>query len=111
MSMMHVIKQLKKLQIAQNNGLRAVLNVDPRFSATKAHEDTGVPYLANMRKKSTCIEIYKVVPELSTPSMSRLFKVREQGRTLCSNSTVPLKGYRPRLAITESDIAIRGAHF
>ena len=82
--------QSNKLQIAQNNTLRAILNVDERYTATKVHEETGIAYLANIRKRSTCTEVYKAINDLSTPSMSKLVRLRENTRTLRSNDTYPL---------------------
>ena len=103
--------QARKLQVAQNNALRAVLNVDLRFSATKLHADTGITELSESHKKSTCIEVYKAVNGLSTVAMSNMFWARPVVRELRSNYAVPLVIERNKLQLSDGDIGKRGIKY
>ena len=74
--------QSSKLQVAQNNALRAVLNVDARFSATKLHMDMEIVELSETRTRSTCTEVYKAIHGLSSAAMTNMFRPRPVTRVL-----------------------------
>ena len=75
-----------------------------KWEPTLTYAETGIPYLANMRKKSICVEVYKAIHNLSIHN----FKPRENTRTLRSNESFLLEQQRTCLAFSESDLMIRG---
>ena len=74
------------LQVAQNNALRVVKNVDQRYSATALHSQLNVDWLDISRQKRCCTETFKVLNNMTPTSMGKQFRVHEQLRCLRSNS-------------------------
>ncbi len=76
----------RQLQIRQNNSLRAVLNVDSRFSTEALHTKTGVKWLDVSRKERCCVETYKTLNGLTPPGINKLFPTIDKIRTLRSSN-------------------------
>ncbi len=100
-----------KLQIAQNNTLRAVLKVDSRYSATALHNELNISWLHEKRKKSTCTIVYKSLNNLNPMKINNLYTIREPGRPLRSSSHVNLKRPKTNLILCERNIKIRGVTY
>ncbi len=84
----------KQLQVQQNQALRAVLNVDCRYSTSALHTKTGVKWLDVSRKERCCIEVYKVLNGLSLVGIEQLFPPATHNRTLRSSAA---PNFVPRL--------------
>ncbi len=92
------------LQVQQNMALRAVLNVDSRFSSQLLHDKTGIDWLDVTRKKRCCIEAYKGINGISPPSISNLFHVYVPGRSLRSSDKTNLVEHRTRTAFVDNNL-------
>ena len=77
---------LHDVQIAQNNALRVVKNVDSRYSATALHSQLHVDWLDVARKKRCCTEAYKALHKMAPARTQLLFPVNENVRNLRSNA-------------------------
>ena len=77
---------LHEMQIAQNNALRVVKNVDGRFSATALHNQLHVDWLDVARQKRCCIDTYKALHKMTPARMQLQFPVNENVRNLRSNA-------------------------
>ena len=62
----------RRLQVSQNNALRAVLHAPPRCSTEQLHTKCNVEYLDIGRAKLTCIEAYKCLHDLNPPEINGL---------------------------------------
>ena len=97
----------KQLETLNNGALKAVKNINHRYSATALHDDLGVPWLYEMRKQSTCVELYKMLDGKGPPSLTREFKYKEPVRTLRSNDNADLIRPRTKTKMAEQDFVIR----
>ena len=79
------ITSSKQLQVHQNNALRAVLNVDSRYSTEALHTKTGIKWPDTSRKER-CIETYKTLHGLNPPGIEKLFPPITHTRALRSLS-------------------------
>ena len=97
-----------KLQICQNNALRAILKTDCRHSMASLHTETGVEWLDVQRKKSTCLQVFKSVHELNPKALNDMFRIHIPARELRKNMG---KIQRPltRTVLCDGNIRIRGA--
>ena len=77
---------LHEIQVAQNNALRAVKNVDSRFSATSLHNQLHVDWLDVSRQKRCCIGTYKSLHSMTPVRTQMQFSVNENVCNLQSNS-------------------------
>ena len=62
----------RRLQVSQNNALRAVLQAPPRCSTEQLHTKCKVDWLDVGRAKLTCIEAYKCLHGLNPPEVNNL---------------------------------------
>ncbi len=92
----------KRLQVLQNNALRAIMKVDNRHSATELHETLQIEWLDVARKRHTCAEVFKLLKGTGPTVLVNMFKPIVPTRILRSNDTVKLQ--RPR---TNTDFACR----
>ena len=98
----------EKLQVCQNNALRAVLKTDCRHSTTSLHNDTNAEWLDVLRKKSTCLQVYKSVHEINPKNVNEMFQIHTPIRTLRDN-TGKIQHPLTRTALCDGNIRIRGA--
>ncbi len=97
----------KQLETLNNGALKAVKNINQQYSATTLHEELGVPWLYELRKQSTCVELYKLLEGKGPPSLMSEFKYKESTRTLRSNNDAQLNLPRTKTKIAEQDFVIR----
>ena len=97
-----------KLQVAQNNALRAIKKADHRYSATLLHKELNISWLHEQRKKSTCINVYKSLNNLNPAKLNEMYKIRETGRSLRNNNMVNLDKPKTNLILSEKNIRVRG---
>ena len=100
-----------RLQITQNNALRAVLRAEPRYPTTELHEKTGVNWLNFQRKKSTCIQVYKSLNGLNPPRLNSMFTIKAPPRSLRSNNKIILIKPITKLKVSDHNIRIRGIRY
>ncbi len=98
-----------KLQICQNNALRAVMRTDSRHSTQALHTDTNTEWLDIMRKKSTCLQVFKSLNNHNPDKINNMFAYTCQTRHLRSHDSQTLARPRTRTVKADSNIRVRGA--
>ena len=97
-----------KLQVQQNNALRAVLKADYDVPTAKLYTDAGVDTLYVCMKKTACKIVYRGVHEMGPPIYNKLFSLAVPGRELRSselpNAAIPIC----RTKFGEHNVAYRG---
>ena len=66
--------------------LRAVLDVDNKYSTRALHEQTGVKWLDVARKERCCIDTFKALNNMSSEGVGKLFPPKPGNRELRSSS-------------------------
>ncbi len=100
-----------RLQILQNNALRAVKQVNMRYSATSLHDELNVEWLDVYRKRYTCTEAFKLVNGIGPTSLTSLFKERAPRRILRSNDCINLNIISTKSKFAENDFVIRAMNY
>ena len=100
---------LQNLQVCQNNSLGAVLRTDCRHSATALHIETEVEWLSTMRRKSTCLQVFKSVHGLNPSSINNMFSIFEPARELRSKNEKQIRRPRTNTIMCDANIRVRGA--
>ena len=97
-----------KLQIQQNNTLRAVLRSNYDVPTTKLYADAGVDKVEVCMKKTTCKIVYRGINNLGPPIYDKLFNLAVPNRELRSseipNAVIPIC----RTRFGEHNVAHRG---
>ena len=88
--------------------LRAVMQVNSRFSATELHETLNVEWLDVYRKWYTYAEVYKLVQGLGPPNPVNLFEPIISTRFLRSNDKVKLGKPRTKSIFASTDFVVQG---
>ncbi len=101
----------KRLQATQNNALRAILKVEARYPTTALHEETGIDYLAQIRMRSTCIEVYKSIHNMNPANVSDMFIPKAPQRVLRSNEQVIMEIPKMKLKMSDQNIVVRGSKY
>ena len=76
---------LQKLQVHQNCALRAVMKVDPYYSADVIREELGFDSVTVLMKKSCCKFAYKGFYDLGPPILNDMFELLILEHELRSN--------------------------
>ncbi len=97
-----------RLQVLQNNALRAVMMVNSRFSATDLHNTLSVDWLDVYRQRYTCIEVYKLVNGIGPPALTSQFEQTVPARVLRSNESILLYHVPTKTVFAENDFVYRG---
>ena len=100
-------KALHDLQIAQNNALRIVMNVDSRFSATALHNHLNVDWLDVSRRKRCCIDTYKALHAMAPSSVQRQFPINTSVLNLRSNSDLTFVPRHNRTKFSDKNFSNR----
>ncbi len=100
-----------KLEVLQNNALRAIMNVDCRHSATNLHNVLNIEWLDVSRKQSAVCEIFKLLSGQGPKRVKDMFNVREVRRTLRSNDSTQLVRPFTRTVAAERDFAVRAVRY
>ena len=97
-----------KLQVQQNNALRAVLKADYDVPTAKLYIDACVDTIDVCMKKTACKIVYRGIREMGPPIYNKLFSLSVPGRDLRSselpNAVVP----KCRTKFGEHNVAYRG---
>ena len=101
----------RQLETLNNGALRAIKNINQRYSATALHDELDVPWLYEMRKQSTCIELYKLLDGKGPPSLTREFRYKEPVRSLRSNENAQLICPRTKTKMAEQDFVFRALSY
>ena len=72
----------KQFEVLQNGALKVVIGIPGIHSATDVRNELGVKSLAQQRKESTCIEMYKLLDGKGPQSLVDEFSYREVTRNL-----------------------------
>ena len=99
------------LQTAQNKALRAVLGVDPRYSATMLHKCLNIPLLSDSRKYHTVSMTYRGIHDMSSASVNNMFHVYEPARCLQSSSSISIKSERCNTVFGSKSLFHRGHRY
>ncbi len=100
-----------RLQVLQNNALRAVKQVNSRFSATELHTTLNIEWLDVYRKKYTCTEAYKLVNGIGPPNLTNLFERVVPTRVLRSNDSIVLRQPNTRTIFAENNFVFRAIKY
>ncbi len=73
-----------KLQVHQNQALRAVLNVNQYYSSKAIHEDLKSEWLDIQRARHCSNMVYKGLQGIAPPNISRMFVKADHARSLRS---------------------------
>ena len=97
-----------KLQIQQNNALRAVLRADYDIPTAKLHTDAGVDTVETCMKKTTCKIVYRGIHNLGPPIYDTLFNLAIPNRDLRSSDIPNAEILTCRTRFGEHNVAYRG---
>ncbi len=100
-----------RLQVTQNSALRAVAQVNKRYSATQLHVSLNIPWLDCQRLYHSCVEVYKLANGHGPESLSNALSICEPVRVLRSNAQVKLSRPRYTLKHSENDFLFRGVKY
>ena len=100
-----------RLQVLQNNALRAVKKVNARYSASSLHEELKVEWLDVYRKLYTCVEAYKLVNGQGPSSLTGLFERAMPTRVLRSNECINLHRLTTNTKFAENDFVVRAMSY
>ncbi len=100
-----------RLQILQNNALRAVKKVNMRYSATSLHDELSVEWLDTYRKQYTCTEAYKLVNGIGPSPLTSLFVEKVPTRVLRSNKCITLNHVATNTKFAENDFVFRAMNY
>ena len=102
------LTNMRKLQIAQNNLLRAVACVDNYFSTEALHADLGMEWLDVTVNKSLCIVMYKNVHGLNPVRNCAKVNWLTHERQLRSNSQAELQILGTNTKLGDQNMFARG---
>ncbi len=98
----------RKLQIAQNNSLRAIARVDPLFPTEALHADLSIDWLDVTAQKALCIEMYKNVNNLNPNRNCEKVKWLSHDRQLRSGTQGELQILRTKTKLGDQNMFVRG---
>ncbi len=101
----------RKLQVRQNNALRAVTMAPPRHPTELLHRETGIDWLDVERAKSTCIEAYKCLHDINPPAVCSLIKPYAPSRTTRLGVTNAICCPFTRTRLGETNFPCRAHHY
>ncbi len=101
----------KKLQIAQNQALCAVLRHDTRSDTQSLHNDAAVPWLDVQRKISVCIQTYRLTNGIGPTTLVEEFEPQIGARQLRSAIKVIHKHARRHTRFAERDFVFRAKEY
>ena len=100
-------QDVKKLQVAQNNALRAVLHRDPRSDTVSLHVDSKTLWLDEQRKINCCVQAYKLTNGIGPTSLTEAFKPKIEIRQMRSSNEVRHVVPRTLTKFAERDFVVR----
>ncbi len=106
-----LVGDARKLQVAQNGALRAVLQAEPRSSTLDLHINTGIEWLDIRRKQVCCVETFKYTNGIGPPFLVKLFKAKEPNRALRSEERILHDIPRTRTAMGDKDFVVRSMRY
>ena len=101
----------RKLEVLQNNALRAVMNVQGPYSATVLHDELQIKWLDVSRKCACVNELYKLLSGQGPLELAGHFKRKLITRNLRSNDDSKLEVPKVRLKMSENDFVYRAVKY
>ena len=99
----------QKLQVQQNNALRAVKCVRKCCSATELRKSLGVDDVATQMMKACCKFVYRGFYQLGPSSLNNMFELQTNVRDLRSNDQLQCVVLRCRTQFGERNFRYRGS--
>ena len=99
----------QKLQVQQNNTLRAVKCVRKVSSGTELRKELGVDSVAVQMQKSCCKFVYKGYHNLGPQSLNSMFELQINERNLRSNDQLQCTILKCKTQFSERNFRYRGA--
>ena len=100
-----------KLQVSQNNALRAVKKCNREFPNKYLHDILQIDDLDTCRCKSTLKMVYRGLQNLGPTSLNDMFTYYEPARSLRSENQMLIQPPKSRTKFGENDINIRGSRY
>ena len=98
----------RKLQVAQNNSLRAVAKVDPMYSTDALHKDLSIDWLDITAQKSLCVEMFKNIHGMNPTRNCSLVNWVTHERELRSTVNAELNVGCTKTKLGDMNMFIRG---
>ena len=98
----------RRLQVAQNNSLRAIAKCEPMYSTDTLHTELSIEWLDITAQKSLCTEMYKNVHGLNPPRNCSQVSWVTNDRVLRSGTNAELNIKRTRSKLGDMNMFIRG---
>ena len=98
----------RKLQVAQNNSLRAIARADYYYSTDALHKELGIEWLDVQAKKSLCVELYKNANHLNRVRNCNKVEWVSHDRSLRSADKGNLVIKRTKTKLADMNMFIRG---
>ena len=102
---------LHKLQVAQNNSLRAIKRCKIDLPSKNLHDDLTIDYLSDMRKKNSLKIVYRGIHDHGPSKLNSLFELYQPARPLRSDDQLLMLPDRTQTTFTERDLAIQGPKY
>ena len=99
----------QKLQVQQNNALRAVKCIKKRSSGTEIRQELGVDSVSTQMQKACCKFVYKGYYNLGPPSLNNMFELHTSDRNLRSNDQLQCVVPKCKTQYAERNLGYRGA--
>ena len=93
----------RQLEVVQNSALKAVKGINGHYSATELHSELNIDWLDVACKKSSCIELYKLLQGIGPSCLVSEFELRNNPRHLRSNNALMLKTKVNRTKLADMD--------
>ncbi len=98
----------RKLQVTQNNSLRAITRSDYQYPTEQLHTDLGIEWLDVQAMKSVCIEMYKNVNNLNPVRNCQKVNWVTHERCLRSADNAELVIKRTKTKLADMNMFVRG---
>ena len=103
------VSNIQKLQVQQNNALRAVRCVKKRSSGTLIRQELGVDSVMTQMQKACCKFVYKGYYKLGPPSLNNMFELYTSERNLRANDQLQCVVPKCKTQFAERNLGYRGA--
>ena len=100
----------RKLQVAQNQALRAVLRRDNRSDTQLLHDDSEIEWLDIQRKVNCCVQTYKLTNGIGLPNLTDLFRPHTNVCPLRSSKGIQHDRSISKSLFAERDFVSRSMH-
>ena len=91
--------------------MKAVRGINGRYSATELHDVLNIDWLDVALKKSTCIELYKLLNDIGPANLTSEFEERPCQRVLRNNNVRKVMVKMNKTKLADNDFVTRSVKY